>query len=487
MKILLIQPVPPRQYWPVGMFRSQWVPSGIASIARTLLRDGHDVRLHVREQHLVQRQMDWPAADEALAAELKSFHPDAVGLSVVTPALVEAGAIAQLAKNLCGASTLVVAGGPHPTAMPEETLAECPAIDAVSVGEGERAWAQIARGGLGPDVAGLVLRRDAGPPLHTPPSPPVHDLDSLGLPAYELLDMSYYTSPGPWMIRWLPLRATNIRTSRGCTNRCRFCAGHLVNGVGVRTHSIEHVIEQMRLVRDTYGVEAIHFEDDTLGADPDRLSRLCAAIRRAGLDTLQWDTALRVDQARPDLLKEMKASGCIQVEYGFESGSDATLARLGKHASVDANRRAVEATRAAGLRVYADIMVALPGETAQDFHATMDFIRWARPEVLSAAVLCPLPGTPLYHGLPDEARRSIQWGEYAYMGELGLRLNLTAMSERKLRALHRRFVRYIDRPWMWWSLLRDGSFGDQAQRHRVRQRLFRHFLKHPIESLRLFF
>ena len=92
----------------------------------------------------------------------------------------------------------------------------------------------------------------------------------------------------------------------------------------------------------------------------------------------------------------MKAAGCIQIEYGFESGSTESLRRLGKQTDIELNRRAVELTRRAGLRIFADIMVGLPGETVADFEATVKFLRWARPEIISAARLCPLPGTPIY-------------------------------------------------------------------------------------------
>jgi len=72
--------------------------------------------------------------------------------------------------------------------------------------------------------------------------------------------------PSRWLIRFLKLPATNLRTSRGCTHRCSFCAGHLVSGLNVRHHSIEYVLDQMRRAATELGVTAIRFEDDTVGA-----------------------------------------------------------------------------------------------------------------------------------------------------------------------------------------------------------------------------
>jgi radical SAM superfamily enzyme YgiQ (UPF0313 family) len=461
------------------------VPTGIACIATVLRRSGHEVKVYVAEEHLVLNGFDWPAARAGLRTLMQEFRPQIVGLSLVTPGVPEGQSIAQEAKTICGPATLVVAGGPHATALPEPLLQECPGIDVAVLGEGEIALRELAEGGPGPSVQGIVFRADGGV-IRTPDRPPVKDLDTLGPPAYDLFDMDYYVSPGRFLIRWLKLAATNIRTSRGCTNRCRFCAGHLVSGVGVRFHSIPYVIEQMQVVRRQFGVEAIHFEDDSIGADRLRLLELCEQIRRAGLHRqLQWDACLRVDQVDAELLYQMKSAGCIQVEYGFESGSSDALRRLGKNATVELNRRAVLLTRQAGLRIFADIMVGLPGETAQDLAQTVEFLRWARPEILSAGRLCPLPGTPIYQDLSPQARSGLTWGSYSYLEVPGPPVNLTAMPDRQFDRAYRRFMKYTVKPQMQWAYLRDTPSQDRAVRRALRRKLARFILRHPLRALRV--
>ena len=120
---------------------------------------------------------------------------------------------------------------------------------------------EVARRGLAEDVAGLVYRRD-GDLVHTPFRAPRQDLASFHPLPYDLFDMAHYTAPDRGLIRWLKLRAINLRTSRGCPNRCRFCAGHLVAGLGGRYHSVDFVMDQIRHVVGKYGVQAIRFEDD---------------------------------------------------------------------------------------------------------------------------------------------------------------------------------------------------------------------------------
>ncbi len=483
MKVLLVRPTPPPSHWPRGSWRSRWVPTGLASIAAALLRDGHDVRVHIREEQLMKDNFNWAAADGRLKAILRDFRPGMVGLSVCSPSVAQTQAIAQWAKE-AGGRTLTVAGGPHPTALPEHTLADCPAVDVVAVGEGEKTMLELAKGRVDESVAGIAFRRD-GRIVRTAPRPVIADLDSIPPTPYELFDMAFYTAPSRYMVRWLDLKATNLRTSRGCTNRCRFCAGHVVAGVGMRLHSIDRVLGEFERAVGRLGVEAVLFEDDTFGADPARIMEICRRLRQGGLARkAKWACCLRVDQAAPELLAEMKSAGCIQVEYGFESGSDASLKRLGKAATAELNRRAVELTRRAGLRIFADIMVGLPGETEADFQATVDFLRWARPEVISATRLYPLPGTPIFDELDPKVRDAIDWGTYAYLDMPGFGINLTAMTDGRFDELYRRFRRYFTGPATTRAFLRDSTRASQQERHALRRKLRRFIIRHPIRALR---
>ncbi|HUT34030.1 MAG TPA: radical SAM protein [Planctomycetota bacterium] len=485
MNVLLVQPSPPRTHWPRGSFRSRWVPTGLAYLAAALRKAGHDVRVHSREEQLIKDGFDWDRADARLRALLEEFRPGVVGLSVTTPAMPEAATLARLAKEACGEATLVVLGGPHATALPERTLAECAQVDAVVLGEGEGTLVELAERGPRDDVAGICFRRD-GHPERTAPRPRVRDLDTLGPVPYDLFDMEHYTARDRWMVRWLPVRATNLRTSRGCPNTCHFCAGHLVSGLGVRFHSVGYVIEQMRLAVERFGVEAIHFEDDTLGASRPRLLELCEAIRRADLHRrVTWDALLRANQADPEALRAMKAAGCFQVEFGFESGSDAMLRALNKNTTVEMNLRAARLAREAGLRIYADIMVGLPGETEDDLRATLRFVRHTRPEVLSFARLYPLPGTAIHESLSEADRAALQWADCTYLEDADFPVNITAIPTKRFGRLYREIDKYWLRPALTWQLCRDTPRADRARRRELRKRVLRFCVLHPLRALRV--
>ncbi len=487
MKVLLVYPAPPTSHWPVGLWRSRWVPSGLASIAACLLRAGHQVRVHLREERLETFGYDLARADDDYDNLVREFAPDLVGLSAVTPAILDAGELARRAKDIRGGRVLTIVGGPHPSALPEQTLEEFASFDAAAVGEGEGTMVELAdRGRPAPDIAGLVYRDGDGGVVRTAPRAARADLDELPPVPYELFNMDFHVAPDRFMIRWLKLPVLNLRTSRGCTHRCRFCAGHVVNGTGVRFHAVGRVLEEMERAVQRFGVRGIHFEDETVGARPDRMMELCDGIRRRGLDRkVVWDCCLRAEQAQPDLLRAMKDAGCIQVEYGFESGSDRSLAALGKRATLEANRRAVRLSREAGLRIFADIMVGLPGETGDDLRQTRAFLRWARPEVIGFALLAPLPGTPLYAELSQDVRSTLRWADYTWFDPPRASLNLTAMPDERFQREYKRMRRYVIEPQALRALLRDsaGDVEDGYVRRQARRRLLRFIVRHPLRAL----
>ena len=142
-------------------------------------------------------------------------------------------------------------------------------------------------------------------------------------------------------------------------------------------------------------------------------------------------------------------------------------------------------TREAGLRIFADIMVGLPGETQEDFDATVRFLRWARPEVLSPTWMSPLPGTAVYDALPAAVREKLDWASFSYLDEHGPRVNLTAMSDAVFEERYRRFMRYLVRPTLARQLLRDSSPDEVELRRNLRKRVRAFALHHPIRAARL--
>lgn len=124
-------------------------------------------------------------------------------------------------------------------------------------------------------------------------------------------------------------RFSPIITSRGCPAKCTFCSAYKVWGNRYRLRSVDNVIEEMRLLRDRYGVEELMFEDDNVTANPKRAKELFSRMIEEGFNFI-WDTpnGVGVWSMDEEMLDLMKQSGCIKLNFPVESGSQYVLSNI---------------------------------------------------------------------------------------------------------------------------------------------------------------
>ena len=184
--VLLYRP-PPRSH--VSPFPQKTVPLGLMSMAATLrTRGGHNVR--------IVDGFEGCGAEE-LARLASECRADVVGITGLTAHAHDAMVAAQLVKE-AHPTALVVAGGIHFSAVPEDTLRVCPHFDVVVLGEGEQTILELCDAVDGPDwqvvcvgIPGLAWMTDSG--LHTTaPRAVIPDLGWLTMPAFDLVNPDNY-------------------------------------------------------------------------------------------------------------------------------------------------------------------------------------------------------------------------------------------------------------------------------------------------------
>lgn len=369
----------------------------LAAVARDL---GHEVAV----LDGVAMQLDAAAFHSRLAA----FAPDLLALSATTFTVTAAAAVVAEAKSR-RPDLLTVIGGPHVSAVPEETLARFAAFDLAVVGEGEATLAELlaALADERPliDVAGLVVR-DGGQLRTSAPRTPIADLDTLPLPAWDLLDgFPQRYAPAPFKVRQLP--AASLVSSRGCPNRCLFC-DRSVFGDRCRFHSAAGVVAMVRVLRERFGVREICFEDDTFVTHRPRLEEICRRLTELDLG-VTWNCLARVNQVTAEHLALMRRAGCWQVSFGIESGSQPVLDLIGKQATLEQIRAAVAMTRAAGLRAKGFFILGHPGETRATLRETIDFALSLPLNDISVSLMTPFPGTELHRRAAEFGTLDPEW------------------------------------------------------------------------------
>jgi radical SAM superfamily enzyme YgiQ (UPF0313 family) len=162
---------------------------------------------------------------------------------------------------------------------------------------------------------------------------------------------------------------------------------------------------------------------------------------------IKWAANLRVDAVDKELFKVMKKAGCVQIVYGCESGSQRILDRLQKKTTVEKNYEAIRLTKEAGLTVEANIMIGLPEETEEDFLATIEFLKKAKPDRINRGKFYPLPGTPIYEELLKEGKikKLNDWNDL-WDKYVATYWTFTAMPPKKFAKLQARMDRTVTYP-----------------------------------------
>jgi radical SAM superfamily enzyme YgiQ (UPF0313 family) len=297
-------------------------------------------------------------------------------------------------------------GGVHATALPEETMAENN-LDFLVYGEGELTMVEVCKrlegkrkdlNKRGADLTGVdgVYYVHNGKIKKNPPRYLIKDLDSVPIPDRTLLkNFKWYLSP-PGILRGkFYYGITTIYASRGCPYQCIFCASKIIHGTTIRRRSVGNVIEEMRHLKEKFGVRGIYFIDDTFATNIEWLKEFCDKLKNSGLNMI-WGCQTRANIAQDiNVLKIMKEGGCVQVDIGCESGSDKILANLKKGITVEMILKSFENLKKLKMTTFATFILGNPGETMEDIKKTEQIAKLA-PGGVSFLILVPYPGSPLY-------------------------------------------------------------------------------------------
>jgi len=371
MKVMLIFPpllLEHRYAHDVGDAGGNLPPLGLLHIASVLEQGGHEVRI-----------VDAPTENLDLEETLErvgGFRPDFVGISAIT-------SLAEKTKGLCAAirgkfpEVRIFVGGPHPSILPDEVLAQTRA-DVVITEEAESVILDLVENF--PEHARKRIVR-AGK---------VKDLDSLPFPARHLIDLSRYTAL-PNNYKRTP-NSIHVVTSRGCPYPCTFCFDA---NSGFRQRSAANVIAELKMLKEKYGAREISFWDDTFTVNRKWVMEFCDAMIREDMD-LVWGCYSRLNLVDRELLAKMKAAGCWTMFFGIESGAQEMLDNIKKKMTVEQMKEKVRLVQSFGIEIRGSFMVGMPGETPELARKTIRYAIDLEPTYAQFTITTPFPGTELY-------------------------------------------------------------------------------------------
>jgi len=380
-------------------------PLGLAYLAAVLKRQNIDVNiLDANALRLTDRE----TVDRIVQAQ-----PGILGFSAVTPTVDQCAAIAGAARNVLPDSTIIL-GGPHATSVPKPTIARFPVFDLLVRGEADFRFAEIVQTIAANksvfDHKGVTGKDSDGNIVSTDDDEQNIDIDSLPLPARELLPMHRYIGPDGG-------RMTTMVATRGCPHGCTYCLVPQLFNRRLRVRRPAGVVDEMEHCHTNYGTKNFNFIDDTFTTKQDWVRELCGEMIDRGIPkTMRWLCLTRVDMVDRDLLALMKAAGCYKVEFGIESGDENVLTSVDKGINAQQVKQAFGWAREVGLETLGFVILFFPDETPDSLNATRDLVFATDPDTIQVSFCTPFPGTPLEKQLQDRGLSiSENWSEFIFL------------------------------------------------------------------------
>lgn len=310
--------------------------------------------------------------------------------------------VKEIDKNI-----LVVMGGAHPSAAPEEVLKD-ENIDIVVKGEGEVTFLEIVKNFQEKKPLDKILgtfTRKQGNIVENPPRPFIKNIDILPFPARHLLPMDIYLKEMAKQSNYLMRQpGLTIISSRGCPGNCVYCSVRAVWGRLWRSRSPKNIVDEIEtLIRD-YGAGEIHFLDDSISVSKERLKGICDEIIKRKLN-IKWTTpnGIAIWLLDKELLIKMKKAGCYRLTFGLESGNTEILHNyVGKHYNFEKATEIIKFCSSIGFWTVGTFIIGFPYETREQINDTVNFAISTELDFAVFYIANPFPGTPMYKDYEKE-------------------------------------------------------------------------------------
>ncbi len=378
---------------------------GSMAVATSLHRSGYDVRFY---SEFARQKVDWDWV----------FSADVVLLSLLSFCSHKGYEYVRRIRERRPDVT-IIAGGSHPTVLPEDTLAH--GVDITVRNEGEEAILDLLRtleaGGDLADVAGISYLDESGEVKHTPKRGFMPDFGS----AVDLDLMPGYQRRSSWervldYLRFQPqtLHLPVTQSSRGCPFPCTYCFGRRELGPKYRRRNPQQLVAEVKQYVRRLGSDVIQIVDNDFTIDRRHTLDTIKALYDAFHGELTFTAFARVDVAKDEeLLELMRYAGVRRFWIGVESVHDETLEAYHKKQTRVKIENAVEVIRRHGIDIIPLMMFGADTDTREAMESNIQFVLDRDFNQACFFILYDFPGTAERFGehqtIPDHRYLHHDW------------------------------------------------------------------------------
>ena len=315
-------------------------PTGLQYLYEAIKHRGLEVRILDLNYELLKRVFEDPGFDHnnwhvLLEEELDRFDPGIVGISCLFDMAI--GPMLEVLERVRRRNrSVVIAGGVIATYEWKNLLSQSLAHFVVR-GEGENKLNylldKLTEKNLGTKATPGIFFND-GEMRESRGAPDVVMVHGNLIDSYDLVPIETYSKYGslnPYSRQTDALghAFAAIQLTRGCRAECTFCAVRDFMGKGVRSRSVDCVLEEMQFLYEKRDVRHFEWLDDDLLFDRHQIKDLLSRIIAKGWN-IKWSAnngliASSIDEEMMDLIQR---SGCIGFKIGIETGNTEMLRKV---------------------------------------------------------------------------------------------------------------------------------------------------------------
>jgi len=393
---------------------------------------------------------------EKCARRIVSLNPEFVGVAVHFTFLANKSLeLISLIKKL-NPEIKIIAGGVHFTALPEETMRECPEIDVGILGEAEETLVEVLRGlrdgGKLDGIDGIIFRNRNE--LHkTEKRNLIEDINKLPFPSFEKIDLSSYSLA---LYKEKRDAHLSIITSRGCPFACCFC-DRTILGRKVRFHSVEYLSEMLDLMVKQLSVNCFDLEDENICITKDRFRDICKLLKeKHNRYDITWGCSMRADSVEADTGKILYDAGCRNVVFGIESGSQKMLDIYNKKLNIKNLPEKCKIIMDAGISLTGSFIIGGPEEDENSISATIDLIKKVDFNFMYLWYFAPYPGSAIYKDIKNSGNLL---GDYSNRTGHHIAFIPNTLTRQQLEDAYKRIYRaFYSKPSVMFRTIRSSGF-----------------------------
>ena len=368
--------------------------------------------------------------------------------------------ISEIKKKL--PKSLVVLMGDHVTALPKESLKNCPVDYIITGGDYDFIMLNLVdhlvnKAKLEPGFyyrsKNIILNTGRFALKH-------HDLDTLPIIDRKLTKWQLYGQNNT-NFRYKP--GAYIMSGRDCWwGKCTFCSWTTTHPAGTfRTFSVDHTIKEIEYLV-SLGVKEIFDDSGTLPIGQ-WLNNLCKELIKRGLNKkVVLSCNMRFAALNQEQYNLMAKAGFRFILYGLESNNQRTLNKIDKNTKIADARKTLIMAKKAGLEPHVTIMIGYPWESLKEAQSTLNAARRLFKDNLAdsmqATIVIPYPGTPLFADCQkNNLLLTENWDDYD-MRQPVMKSPISA--DNQLKLVRELFYGVLTPQFLWHKIISIRNFSD---------------------------